>query len=141
MRGGFSILLPTADLVGVSKKKLKLYQITAPPQEHFQPLLILILSEKTNEGTTIVNGTADKEVALESVQFGRTFPCIFQAIWEADPDKGPVRVSKLNVTDAYHRGTFWPFHVGAFVYVISLESNSNCIIICINMVLPMGCLE
>ena len=47
-----------------------------------------------------VNNTTDREVAPESMQFGRAFPFILQAIWEADLDEGPVRVSKLYVTDA-----------------------------------------
>ena len=38
------------------------------------------------------------------VQFGRAFPCILQAVWEADPAQGPFQVSKLDVTNAYHRG-------------------------------------
>ena len=39
------------------------------------------------------------------MQFGRDFPHIIHAIWEADPEEGPVRVSKINMTDVYHRGT------------------------------------
>ena len=39
------------------------------------------------------------------MQFRGAFPHIIQAIWEADLEEGPVRVSKLGVTDAYHRGT------------------------------------
>ena len=71
------------------------------------------------------------------MQFGRAFHRIIQAIWEADPDKGPVQVPKLDVTDAYHRGTNRPSWVGAFTYVIPLADEGYCIIICINLVLPM----
>ena len=39
------------------------------------------------------------------MQFGRAFPRILQVICEANPDGGPVQVSKLDVTDAYLRGT------------------------------------
>ena len=41
------------------------------------------------------------EPPQESLQFGRAFPRILQAVWEADPIQGPVRVSKLDVTDTY----------------------------------------
>ena len=57
---------------------------------------------------------------------------------EADPAKGPVRVSKIDITDAYHRGTLWPPQVGAFMYVVPSAPDDDSIIICINIVLPMG---
>ena len=72
------------------------------------------------------------------MQFGRSFPRILHAIWGADPKKGPVRVSKLNVADTYHRGNLKPSQVGAFAYVIPPVPEENVIIICINLVLPMG---
>ena len=56
------------------------------------------------------------------MQFGSAFPRILQAIWEVDPDKGPVRVSNLYVTDTYHHGMLRPYQVGAFVYVIPLAA-------------------
>ena len=79
----------------------------------------------------------DREVAPESMKFGRAFPRIIQAICEADPNKGPIRVSKMDVTDTYHGGTLPPYHVVAFAYVIPLAADGHCIIICINMVLTM----
>ena len=39
------------------------------------------------------------------MQFGRAFPRILQEIWEADLVKGPVQLSKMDVTDAYHHDT------------------------------------
>ena len=48
-----------------------------------------------------------------------TLPCILQAIWEADPVEGTVRVSKLDVTDVYHRGTLRSSQVVIFIYVVS----------------------
>ena len=68
--------------------------------------------------TPSVNNTTDREIAPESMQFGRDFPRILQAIWELDPEKGPVRVSKHDVTDAYHCGTVKPSQVGVFAYVV-----------------------
>ena len=67
-----------------------------------------------------VNETTDREATPESLQFGRSFPCILQAVWEADLVQGPVWVSKLEVTDAYHRGTVKPVQVNTFLCFIPL---------------------
>ena len=72
------------------------------------------------------------------MQFGRSFPHILQAIWESDPAKFLIRVSKIDVTDAYHHSTLWTSHMGAFAYIIPSAPDKNCIIIFINMVLSMG---
>ena len=88
------------------------------PQAHRRPRLILNLSAQPDSNTLSVNETTDREAAPESLQFGRAFPRILQEVWEADPIQGPVRVSKLDVTDAYHHGTVKPAQVGAFAYVI-----------------------
>ena len=55
-----------------------------------------------------------------------------------DPAKVPICVSKIDVTDAYHCGTLWSSQVGDFAYVIPLEADNNCIIICVDLVLTMG---
>ena len=85
-----------------------------------------------------VNETTNREAAPESLQFGWAFPCILQAEWDADPVQGLVRVSKLDVTDAYHRGTVKPAYVGVFAYVIPSAPGYEGKIICINLALPMG---
>ena len=61
----------------------------------YPPRLILNLSAPPDKETPSVNNMTDREIAPESMQFGRAFPRILQAIWEADPAEGPVRVSKL----------------------------------------------
>ena len=94
--------------------------IVAVPQTHHQPRLILKLSAQPNKGTPIFNRTTDREIPPESMHFGRAFPCILQAIWEAYLAEGPFQISKLDVTDAYHRGTLQPYQVGFFAYVVSL---------------------
>ena len=48
----------------------------------------------------------------------RAFPCILQEIWKADPVEVPVRVSKMDVTDAYHRGTLRTSQVVSLAYVV-----------------------
>ena len=75
------------------------------------------------------------------MQFGKVFPNILQAIWEAGPEEGPFRVSTLNVTDAYHRSTLQPHQVGAFAYALPSVPEHYVIIICIDLVLPMGWVE
>ena len=47
-------------------------------------------------------------------------------------------MSKLDTTDAYHRGTFKPVQVGAFAYIILSAPGDEGIFICINLFLPMG---
>ena len=71
----------------------------------------------------------DRDIAPELMQFGRVLPHIFQAIYEADPANGPVRVSKIDVMDDYHRGTLRPYQLGEFAYVVSLATGKDCIII------------
>ena len=52
--------------------------------------------------------------------------------------QGPVRVSKIDVTDTYHRGTVKPDQVGMFAYFIPSETGEEGKIIYINLVLTMG---
>ena len=98
--------------------KLNLSLITAVLQEHRSPGLILNLLEQPDKGKPSVNNTTDRDIVPELMQFGNAFPRILQAIWEADPVKVPVRVSKLDVIYAYHCGTLRPSQVGAFAYII-----------------------
>ena len=58
------------------------------------------------------------------MQSRRAFPRIFQVICEANPAKGPVWVSKLNVTDSYHCGTLQTSQVETFVYVVPSASDN-----------------
>ena len=138
IQDGFSILLSAEDAVRLFGEQLKLSRIAAVPQAQRRPRLILNLSAPPDKETPSVNDTTDREIAPESMQFGRAFPRILQAIWEADPAEGPVRVSKLDVTDAYHRGTLKPSQVGAFAYVVPSVPEDDAILICIDLVLPMG---
>ena len=105
VQDGFSILLPVADAVRIFGESLKLYRIMVVPQLRFRPHLILNLSEKPDEGIPSVNETTDREVSPELMQFGPAFPHILLAIWKKNPAKGHIRVSKIDVTDAYHHRT------------------------------------
>ena len=73
------------------------------------------------------------------MEFESTFHHILQAIWEAYPSKGPVWVSNLDMIDVYPCVTLWPSQVGVFTYVTPSSAENDCIIICIYMVIPMGC--
>ena len=83
-------------------------------QAHLCPRLILNWSEQLDSDTPSVNETTDREAAQELMQFGWALPCILQAVWEAEPVQVLVRVSKLDVIDAYHRGTVNLVQVVAF---------------------------
>ena len=138
IKDGFSILLLAEDAIQLFGERLKLSHIAAVPQAHCCPRLILNLLAQPESDTPSVNDITNREAALQSLQFGRAFPCILQALWEAEPVQGLVWVSKMDVTDAYHRGTVEPAQVGAFTYVIPSAPENEGIVICINLVLPMG---
>ena len=119
-------------------ENLKLSPIAAVPQTHRCPRLIFNLSAQPDSNTLSVNETTNREAAPESLQFGRSFPHILQAVQEANTVQGPFCISKLDVTDAYHRGTVKPAQVGAFTYVIPSAPGDEGTIICIGLVLPRG---
>ena len=107
-------------------------------QAHRSLRLILNLLSHPDSDTPSFNETSNREDAPELLQSGRVFPRILQAFWEADLFQSPVRVSNMDITDAYHCGTVNPSQVGAFVYIIPSEQGSEGCIICIDLVLPMG---
>ena len=80
VQDGFSILLPAADASALFGDKLKLSRIAAVPQDHQRPRLILNLMEQPHEGTPSVNGTTERKIYPESIQFGRAIPHILQEI-------------------------------------------------------------
>ena len=137
IKDGFSILLSAEDDVRLFGEKLKLFRIAAVPQAQRRLRLILNLLVPPNKETPSVNDTTDREISLDSMQFGRAFPRILQAIWEADPEKGPVQVSKLDLTEAYRRGILKPSQVGEIAYVVPSVPDGDVIIICIDLVFPM----
>ena len=77
VQDGFITLLPAADKVHMLGDKTKLSRIVAVPQVYRQTPLIVNLLEKTDEGTPSVTETTEREIALELLQFGRYFLCIF----------------------------------------------------------------
>ena len=114
LRDGVITPLTAEDAVRVFWDKLNISFIKKAPQEHHRLRLILNLLENPDEGTPNVNGTTDKEVSLELIKFGHTFPYILKEIWELYPSKGPVWVSKLDTADPHYRGMLRLPKVGAF---------------------------
>ena len=90
LQDGFSILLSAEDAVQLFGEKLKLSRITAVPQAQRQPRIILNLLAPPNKEIPSVNNTIDRDIDPESIQFGRAFTRILQAIWEADQEEGLV---------------------------------------------------
>ena len=86
----FSILLTAADVVRFFGGNLKLSWIAEVTQRHRRSKLIMNLYAQPNEGMANVNATKFKEIAPESIQFGRALPHILQEIWEAYPFQRPV---------------------------------------------------
>ena len=72
------------------------------------------------------------------MQLGNSFPLILQEIGEAGLVEDPMRVSKLDIMDAYYCGTLRPSQAGAFAYVVPSVPEDDRVIIYIEMVLPMG---
>ena len=138
---GFRILLPETYELRLFGEKLKLSHILAFPQAHFHLCLILDLSYNPDEGTPSVNNTTNMEAVPELLQFGRAFPLILQADWEADPAQDPFQVSKLDVPDVYHRVPCMPLQVGAFAQVVPSALGGKVCIIYIYLVPQIGWVE
>ena len=75
------------------REKLEISRIAAVPQDQRRPRLILEFSAQPDKETPNVYDTLDREIAPESIQYGKYSPQIIQAIRGADLEEGPVRVS------------------------------------------------
>ena len=64
IKDGYSILLPVADAIRLFGDRPKLSCITAVPQAHRRPRLILDLLAQPDSDTPSVNKTTDREAAL-----------------------------------------------------------------------------
>ena len=71
------------------------------------------------------------------MQFGTCLPHLLQNIWEADPENGPVLLSKWDISDGFHRCLLRPADVGAFTYVVPPIPEDPAIYLCVDLVLPM----
>ena len=89
-------------------------------QEYHQMSLILNFSMHPNTGMPCVNGTMERDAATSPLSPTSPSLCILQVIWELYLDQGLVTLYKLDVTDAYHWITLFPYQVGEFAYTILL---------------------
>ena len=80
IKDGLIILLPVVDAVRLFGEKLNLSCIAEEPKAHLCPRLTLNLSKKRDVGTPSVNNTTTRDAAPESLQFGRAFSRILQAV-------------------------------------------------------------
>ena len=72
------------------------------------------------------------------MQFGPCLPHFLKDIWEADPDDGPVFLSKWDISDAFHRCILRPFDIEKFAYTIPSLPTDATIYLCVDLVVPMG---
>ena len=72
------------------------------------------------------------------MQFGTCLPRIRKQIWEADPQDGPVYLSKWDISDAFHRCVLCPADFGTFSYVFPPLPSDTDIYLCVDLFVPMG---
>ena len=77
----------------------------------------------------------------QAMQFGPCLPCILQQIWEAEPQDGPVYLSKWDISDAFQCCVLRPADVVAFSYVVPTFPSDTAIYVCVDLFLPMGWLS
>ena len=121
-----------ASVPQANRKDRLICESTAPPPSgdyHLPP---------SREYTPAVNVFTDMSMAPQAMQFGPCLPCILQQIWEADPQDGPVYLSKWDISDAFHRCVLLPVDVGAFSYFVPPLPFNTAIYLCVDPVLSMG---
>ena len=96
------------------------------------------LLSPSSENNPAVNLSSDMSMSPQAMQFGPCLPRILQKIWEADPQDGPVYISKWDISDAFCRCVLRLSDVGAFSYVVPPLPSDTAIYMCVELVLPMG---
>ena len=76
-------------------------------------------------------------VALEAMQFGHTLERIFREILLANPEHGPVKVNKTDLSDGFYREDLNPLDAPKLGVVFSTKLGSQHLV-AIPLVLPMG---
>ena len=113
-------------------------RLASVDQANRKPRLICNYSAAPDDFTLAVNATTDKYAAPKAMQFGECLPRFLQKIWEADPSDGVMWLSKLYITNAFHRCLLRPGYIGAFTYVLPPLTTEISTLLCIDWVLPMG---
>ena len=114
---GFSIILPAGSALDTFGDRIRISRLASVDQDNRKPRLICNSTAAPNGITPSVNASTDKESAPRAIQFGACLPRFLQKIWEADPAKGTVWLSKWDIYDAFHRCPLQAAHIGAFTYV------------------------
>ena len=127
---------------------LRISQLASVPQANQKDRLICdstspppsgdSLLPPSSEDTPAVNVSTDRSMAPQAMQFGPCLPRILQQIWEADPQDGPVYLSKWDISDAFHHCVLRPANICAFSYVVPPLPPNTAIYLCVDLVLPMG---
>ena len=115
---GFSIILLVSDALHFFGRKIRISWLAYLKQQNRKPHLICNSFKAPDTITQSANDSTDKSTNPQAMQFGSCLPWLLQNIWKADPDKGPVLISKWDISDAFHRCHIYPEDVGAFTYVV-----------------------
>ena len=107
-------------------------------RQWIKPRLICNSSSAPDTITPSVNASSDGSSNPNAIQFGSCLAHFLQKRREADPADGPVYLSKWDISDAFHWCNLRPSDVGAFTYVIPALPSDPDILICIDLVLPIG---
>ena len=135
---GFSIILTKDDALKYFGDRLRISRLASVDQKNRKPRLICNSTAAPDDLTPSVNASTDSSSNPNAIQFGSCLPRVLQKIWEADPADGPVFLSKWDISDAFHRCNLRPGDVGSFAYVIPALPTDTDVLLCIDLVLPMG---
>ena len=138
VRRGFSIILTLDDALAYFGTRLRISRLASVDQPNRKPRLICDSSAAPDDSTPSVNASTIQTSNPNAIQFGSCLARLVQKIWEADPEEGPVLLSKWDVSDAFPRCPLRPSHVGAFAYVVPPVDKDPSTLLCIDLVLPMG---
>ena len=114
---GFSIILPEGVALKVFGDRIRISRLASVDHDNWKPRLICNYTATPNAITSSVDASTDKESAPRVIQFGACLPRFLQKIWEADPSKGLVWLSKWDISDAFNWCPLQAAHIGAFTYV------------------------
>ena len=135
---GFSVILSVQDTLRFFGRQLRISRLACLDQTNRKLRLICNSSEAPDATTKSVNDTTDTFTNPLAIQFGSCLTRLLQQIWEANPSEGPVFLSKWDISDAFHHCHIRPEDVGTFSYVVPPIPSGPQLLLCIDLVLPMG---
>ena len=72
------------------------------------------------------------------MQFGQIIPHLLCTIFHSNPRRGPVFVSKINLSDAHMRVWIFPENLPQLAFVVPPHPSDQNILIGFHLSLPMG---